>query len=72
VAPTSVTGPRLAARAAAGGDPSDATADIAAAMEAVASPWPEATVLDTAGRLDQSIATARAAVLQPLNPFPLS
>jgi predicted kinase len=71
-APAAVTGPRLAARAAEGQDPSDATADIAAAMEAVASAWPEAALLDTARPLDQTLAAARAAVEQPLNPFPLA
>jgi aminoglycoside phosphotransferase family enzyme/predicted kinase len=72
VAPSSVTGPRLAARAAEGHDPSDATAEIATAMEAVASAWPEATALDTARPLDQVQAAARAVVEQPLNPFPLA
>jgi hypothetical protein len=71
-APRAVTGPRLAARAAEGHDPSDATEEIAAAMEAVAAAWPEATVLDTARPLDQMLAAARAAVAQPLNPFPLA
>lgn len=46
-APVEVAAGRMAARAVAGGDPSDATPAIAAAMAADADPWPEAVGLDT-------------------------
>jgi uncharacterized protein len=47
VAPAEVAAARLTARAAAGGDASDADATIAAAMAAIADPWPESIALDT-------------------------
>jgi predicted kinase len=47
VAPVEVTAARMAARAAAGGDASDADAAIAAAMAATADPWPTSVALDT-------------------------
>jgi uncharacterized protein len=48
VAPPAVAAERLTARAAAGSDPSDADGDIAAAMAAVADPWPTSITVDTA------------------------
>ena len=62
-APPEVTARRMRDRAAAGGDPSDAGEDIAAAMAATAAPWPEATTIDTTG---QALAT-RAAALTALD-----
>ena len=47
VAPVDVTAARMAARAAAGGDASDADAAIATAMAATADPWPTSVALDT-------------------------
>jgi uncharacterized protein len=46
-APRELAAARLRYRSAAGGDPSDADAAVAAAMADVADPWPEATVVDT-------------------------
>jgi aminoglycoside phosphotransferase family enzyme/predicted kinase len=46
-APAEVAAERIASRAAAGGDASDADAAIASAMEAVADPWPASTTVDT-------------------------
>jgi uncharacterized protein len=48
VAPPAVVSERLAARAAAGSDPSDADAGIAAAMAAIGDPWSTAIEVDTA------------------------
>ena len=48
-APADVAAARIAARAAAGGDPSDANAAVAAAMAAEAAPWPSAAVVATGG-----------------------
>jgi uncharacterized protein len=48
VAPAAVVAARLAERAAAGGDASDADREIANAMSAVAHPWPTSTAIDTA------------------------
>jgi uncharacterized protein len=61
-APPTVTSSRLDARAAAGGDASDATAAVAASMAAIADPWPDAITVDTAGPLEHSVADALAAV----------
>jgi uncharacterized protein len=47
VAPSAVVADRLARRAAAGGDASDADRDIASEMSAVAHPWPTSTAIDT-------------------------
>ena len=47
VAPADITAARMAARAAAGGDASDADAAIATAMAATADPWPTSVALDT-------------------------
>src|SRR5690606_1036178 len=53
-----VAAERIRARAERGGDPSDATPEIAAAMAARADPWPEATTISTAE--DVSVTVARA------------
>ena len=47
VAPAEIAADRLASRAAAGGDASDADAAIATAMAATADPWPASIALDT-------------------------
>lgn len=48
-APPDVAAGRMSQRAAIGGDPSDATEAIASRMTAMATPWPEATTIDTTG-----------------------
>nr|MBO2501665.1 gluconate kinase [Thermoanaerobacterales bacterium] len=53
-----VAAERIRARAERGGDPSDATPEIAAAMAARADPWPEAVPISTAE--DVSVTVARA------------
>ncbi len=62
VAPVEVATRRLAARALVGTDPSDATPDVAAAMAAVAEPWPDATEIDTSVERGHALAAARAAL----------
>ena len=52
----------MAERARRGDDPSDADADVALAMAAVADPWPTATDLDTSARPADVIDAALAAV----------
>jgi predicted kinase len=54
VAPA-VADARAAARARAGGDASDATPAIAAALRARFEPWPQATTLDTSGAIDRVV-----------------
>lgn len=56
-------GQRIAARATAGPHVSDADTEIARAMAADADPWPEATLIDTSGRVADAVATALPAVL---------
>jgi aminoglycoside phosphotransferase family enzyme/predicted kinase len=53
-APVEVTAERMRARAEAGTDASDADEHIAAAMAAVADPWPEATELVTTGPVEST------------------
>ena len=60
--PAEVAAERMRARAAAGGDPSDATPAIAAAMAATADPWPGATTIRTDDSPEASVAAALAAV----------
>ncbi|GAA4832291.1 hypothetical protein GCM10025787_09500 [Saccharopolyspora rosea] len=55
VAPTAITEARMAART---GDPSDATADIAAATRGSFAPWSEADLVDTAGRPETAVEQA--------------
>ncbi|WP_322770513.1 AAA family ATPase, partial [Frankia sp. Cr1] len=55
---------RIARRRCAGGDASDATADVLAAMTSGADPWPSATVVHTAVPLTESLRAARRAVLR--------
>ncbi|MGE3621371.1 MAG: AAA family ATPase [Acidimicrobiia bacterium] len=58
--PEAVAAARIAARRAAGGDPSDATAEIAAAMAAAFDAWPSAVPVDTTDRA-AALATATTA-----------
>ena len=58
VAPPDVVAARIRARAAAGGDASDADGDIANAMSAVAHPWPTATPIDTVPEPSAVVETA--------------
>jgi aminoglycoside phosphotransferase family enzyme/predicted kinase len=53
---------RIAARAAAGRHPSDATEDVAAIMALVADEWGDATVIDTTGPPHASLAAALTAI----------
>jgi len=59
-APVDVAAARMARRATAEGDPSDATPAIAAQMTAHADPWPEATTIATASDRASSLAAALA------------
>lgn len=58
----SIAAERLRARAARGEDASDADAVVAAAMAAVADPWPRAEVIDTTAAPDDVVARALALV----------
>jgi aminoglycoside phosphotransferase family enzyme/predicted kinase len=60
VAPRDVAVARITARAAAGGDPSDADAGIAKAIAATSDPWPTSTALDTAVEPADVVAAALA------------
>lgn len=64
-APEPVARARMAARAARGGDPSDATPAIALALEGASEPWPEATTIDTVGTPAASLAMAIGAATRP-------
>jgi len=55
-------GQRISARAASGPHASDATAEIARSMAADADDWPEATPVDTSGRVADAVAAALPAV----------
>ncbi len=57
--PTAVAAARAADRAArGGGDASDAGADVAVLLAALAEPWPDAHVVDTSGRPEDTLAEA--------------
>jgi predicted kinase len=62
VAPPDVAVARITARAAAGGDASDADAGIANAIAATSDPWPTSTALDTAVEPAAVVAAALAHV----------
>jgi predicted kinase len=57
-APSAVTDRRIRDRLARGGDPSDATPAVAAAMARHFDPWPAASTIGTAGTLAASLAEA--------------
>lgn len=61
-APPEVALSRIAARRRAGGDPSDATAEVARRMAQSYDPWPSATPVHTAGSPDDSLASALIAI----------
>lgn len=61
-APMEVTLARIEARAARGDDPSDATAEVAQMLRASSPPWSTATVIDTGGGRDDSMAQVWAAL----------
>jgi hypothetical protein len=62
VAPEDLATQRMAARRSAGGDASDATPAIAAAMAGAADPWPDAVSIDTSSTLARSLDQALAAL----------
>lgn len=59
-----VAATRMSQRAAAGGDPSDATEAIASRMAATATPWPEATTIDTTGEPGTTLEAGLAGLRQ--------
>lgn len=61
-APMDIALARIDERAERGKDPSDATAAVAKVLRDRAAPWPSATVIDTGGALDDSIAQVWAAL----------
>lgn len=58
--PAAVAAARMEARRAAGGDPSDATPEVAEALAAAAAPWPTAATIDTSGEPAESLEAALA------------
>ena len=62
VAPSEVADARIRDRQADGTDPSDATPEVAHAMAATFTPWPEATVIDTVRSMVDTSQAAQAAV----------
>jgi aminoglycoside phosphotransferase family enzyme/predicted kinase len=58
-APAGIAEERIAARTRQGGDPSDASAEVARAMAAEFDPWPDAKSLDTSGELGATLDAAR-------------
>jgi len=61
-APPAAAADRIARRREQGGDPSDATAEVAAVMAARADPWPSAVTVDTTGDPLRSLGQALAAL----------
>ena len=61
-APLDVVRARIAARRAAGGDPSDATEDVAVHLRGRLDPWPEAVRIDTTQPLEACVGQAEAAL----------
>ena len=59
VVPDDVARARMATRSGAGGDPSDATPDVADHMRAEADPWPEAIAVDTLPAATEVVTAAR-------------
>jgi len=62
VAPFDVIEQRIAARAASGGDPSDADANISAAMAGTADAWPLSTTIDTLADPETVVRSALVAI----------
>lgn len=69
-APLTVANQRIVDRAITGGDASDATLEVAAAMGAAEDPWPNADIIVTDRPVERSVADAVGRVRQPVNPFP--
>ena len=61
-APAEVAAARIEARRRRGGDPSEATPEVAAAMAAGEDPWPEASTVDTSGDEASSLRAALEAL----------
>jgi hypothetical protein len=61
-APVDLAARRVAARADAGGDPSDASAGVARELATRADPWPSAATIDTSGPRDDAFAAALRAL----------
>lgn len=61
-APAPLAAARIDRRRRKGGDPSDATAEVAAAMAASPDPWPTAVTVDTAGSVALALEQALAAL----------
>jgi uncharacterized protein len=59
-APPDMTAVRMRRRLGAGGDPSDATPEIAAQMSLAQDPWPTAAVVDTSSDADETLDKALA------------
>jgi aminoglycoside phosphotransferase family enzyme/predicted kinase len=64
-APDALSDRRINERLARGDDASDATVDVARRMREGADPWPQATVVDTSGVIDQSLGVAVEAIISP-------
>ena len=61
VAPADMCQDRIERRLAAGSDPSEATIGVARSMAERFAPWPEATIIDTAGSVDLAVRSAATA-----------
>jgi hypothetical protein len=59
-APPDMTALRMRRRLGAGGDPADATPEIAAQMSLAQDPWPAAAVVDTSSDADETLDKALA------------
>jgi len=62
VAPPDLAAQRIRRRIAVGGDPSDATPDIAAKMSVAQDPWPSAAMVDTSGGPAEALVKALALI----------
>jgi len=71
VAPAPLAEQRIRRRLRRGGDPSDATPAVAAAMAVRFDPWPAASLVDTAGDLETSVLHAREAAVRSDKPVGL-
>lgn len=69
-APAEFAAARMAERRRRGGDPSDATPAVAAAMAATADPWPGAVAVDTTGTPASALERALAVVGPAAEPAP--
>ena len=60
--PPELAAERIRQRMAVGGGPSDATPDVAAALAALADPWPQAEAIDMSAGPGEGVVSALAAV----------